>query len=238
MPRPTRELRDRRGAGVAGVAGELLGSGESVLLVVADVERRRRSLEAVVAGLAPGGLPLVSWHALGSDPRVAEPFAHLLAVDPPPVPEGVGLLTGAPGEGLTHAGWGRDECEFALGHWRSELALREPLVDLWRAVRDAGTLGGSALERALAGEGAYPRSGATAARMVRVMDELGLARYEAAGQRLSHAGQAHRTDLDRSAAQRAYAARLAAAERYLAAGAELPSRRAAAATAGALAAAG
>ena len=233
----TRELRDRRGQSVAGVAGELLGSGEAVLLVVADVERRRRSLEAVVAGLAPAGLPLISWEALGSDARVAEPFAHLLAVDPPPVPEGLRLLTGTGGEGLAHAAWGGPECQFALGHWRAQLGLREPLTELWRALGPAGTLSGAALEQALAGAGAYPRGGALGARMIRVMGELGLARYDA-GARSCHAREAHRTDLDRSAAQRAYTARLAVAERYLSGGAELPSRRVGAATAGALAQAG
>ncbi len=218
------------------MAGELLGSGEAVLLVVADVERRRRSLEAVVAGLAPAGLPLISWDALGSDARVAEPFAHLLAVDPPPVPEGCACSPARPARAWRTLRWGGPRVRvrprpLALPSWRSG--------SRWWSSGErsapAGTLSGAALERALAGDGAYPRSGALGARMVRVMGELGLARYDAGGA-FCHAREAHRTDLDRSAAQRAYTARLAVAERYLSAGAELPSRRVGAATAGALAA--
>ncbi len=43
---------DRRGEGIAGVAGDLLTSGERVLVAVADVPRRAAGLEAMVAGLA------------------------------------------------------------------------------------------------------------------------------------------------------------------------------------------
>ncbi|MEA2450336.1 MAG: single-stranded-DNA-specific exonuclease, partial [Thermoleophilaceae bacterium] len=45
-----RALRDRRGAAFAGVVGDLLSSGESVLVVCADTPRRRAALELVVAG--------------------------------------------------------------------------------------------------------------------------------------------------------------------------------------------
>ena len=46
-----RVLRDRRGEGFAGVAGDLLSSGEPVAIVCADVERRRAGLEEVVGGI-------------------------------------------------------------------------------------------------------------------------------------------------------------------------------------------
>ena len=55
-PRVT--IVDRRGDGFAGVVGELITSGEPVLVGVADVARRRESLETLVAGLdgrRPGG---------------------------------------------------------------------------------------------------------------------------------------------------------------------------------------
>ena len=53
-PAVSGSVTDRRGAGFAGVAGDLLSSGESVLVAVADVPRRRASLEALVAGMADG----------------------------------------------------------------------------------------------------------------------------------------------------------------------------------------
>ena len=75
---------DRRGDGFAGVVGELITSGEPVLVGVADVARRRESLETLVAGLADDGLAVVSWDALAADPGLADGFPHLVALDPPP----------------------------------------------------------------------------------------------------------------------------------------------------------
>ena len=62
------------------------------------------------------------------------------------------------------------------------------------------------------GEGAYPRSGALCGRLLRVLGELGLAEVDG---RALRATPGARTDLDRSAAHRAYSSRLAEAERYL-----------------------
>ena len=64
--------------------GDLFSSGESVLVAVADVPRRRAGLEAVVAGLAGGPMPVTSWGALAAKPALAEGFDHLVALDPPP----------------------------------------------------------------------------------------------------------------------------------------------------------
>ena len=121
----------------------------------------------------------------------------------------------APGKGLAHLGWGAREREFALAYWRSELSLRPALTELWRALGDAGSLRGDALERALRGGGTYARKGALCGRLVRVLSELGLAEYDLKT-RTCRAREATRTELDRSHAQRAYAQRLAAAERNLA----------------------
>lgn len=76
-----------------------------------------------------------------------------------------------------------------------------------------------ALARALGGSGVYPRRGRVCGRLVRILGELGLAEYTLAGQggRLARrAVVAVGADLERSAASRACAARLAAVERYLA----------------------
>jgi hypothetical protein len=226
----TRTLRNRRGEGFAGVAGELLTSGEPVLLVVADVARRQAALEATVAGMAAAGLQVVSWAALAGRPALAADFEHLLVLDPPPVEEGLALLAALPGAGLAHLAWGPAEREFALGHWRSELGLRTPLADLWRTLDRAGSLEGESLAAALRGDGAYPRSGRGAGRLVRVLCELGLARYAPDARRCDRLGGA-RTELERSASARAYAARLEEAELWLR-GAERPARAALAAVGG------
>jgi single-stranded-DNA-specific exonuclease len=214
-----RELRDR-GEGFAGVAGDLLTSGERVLVVVADVARRRAGLERLVAGMAAGPLPVVSWGALASQPALTAGFEHLVVLDPPPVAEGLAVLAGAPapaGGGIAHLAWGEPERAFALACWRERLELRPALSELWRALGAAGTLEGSELDAALRGAGLHPRDGAHCGRLVRVLCELDLAVWEpagTAGARLLR-GPGGRTDLARSPAQRAYAARLADAERHL-----------------------
>ena len=213
-----RAIRDRRGEGLAALAADLLTSGRSVLVLVADIERRRTSLERLIAGGAPGGLAAASWEAFALAPETAAPFEHLLALDPPPVEEGIALAAAAAGEGMLHLGWGEPERAFALEHWRRQLGMRPPLTELWRSLKD-GTLEGAALERALRGAGTYPRRGAACGRMLRVLHELGLAEFEAPRDgraAVCRPQAAARTELDRSPAHRAYAARLSAVERYLA----------------------
>ncbi|MEA2405012.1 MAG: single-stranded-DNA-specific exonuclease, partial [Thermoleophilaceae bacterium] len=82
----SRALRDRRGQGFAGVCGALLSSGERVLVVCADVARRRDGLQRLVAGIAarvdtgddPSAEPcerlgVVSWDALAASPELGAP---------------------------------------------------------------------------------------------------------------------------------------------------------------------
>ncbi|MDP9134416.1 MAG: hypothetical protein M3N56_06255, partial [Actinomycetota bacterium] len=208
-----RAVSDRRGEGLAGLAGDLLTSGESVLVVVADVARRRAALEAMVAGMAPQALAVAGWEALGLDPTLAAGFDHLVAFDPPPVADGLELLHHA--GTTTHLAWGAGERAFALASWRDRLVLRPALIDLWRALDSAGELTGTSLETALRGAGQRPRDGHHCGRLVRVLCELDLASWDvAAGPRLLR-GRADRTDLSNSHAYRAYATRFAAAERHL-----------------------
>ncbi len=215
---PAHPPRDRRGEGMAGLAGDLLSSGESMLLVVADVSRRVETLERVVAGMTPEQrpLPVVSWEAIGEDAFAASGFDHIVVLDPPPVEEGLGVLAAA-GEGLVHLAWGPPEREFALSCWRERLALRPALIDLWRALDSAGELLGDGLRDTLRGHGAHPRGGAHCGRLVRVLCELELANWDVSerGGPVLRKGAGADTELEHSDAYRAYAARLADAERYL-----------------------
>jgi single-stranded-DNA-specific exonuclease len=208
---------DRRGEGFVGVAGDLLTSGESVTVAVADVARRRAGLERLVAGMAGKALPVVSWDALGADPALGAASDHLIVLDPPPVAEGMAVLDASCAYGATaHLAWGPSDREFALACWRERLHLRPALVDLWGALDAAGELAGGELESALRGAGRHPRCGSHCGRLVRVLCELDLAAWTVgeAGPRLVR-GSGRRTDLDSSPAHRAYAARLAEAERFL-----------------------
>ena len=212
-----RQVRDRRHEGFAGVAGDLLTSGDTALVVVADAQRRRTSLESLVAGLSPDGLAVASWAAIAADTAgIGGPYSHLVALDPPPVEHGVDLLAATPGPGAVHLAWGAAECEFARAHWRAQLDLRPSMTELWRALTasNGGSLEGDAFATALRGGGAYPRGGALCGRLLRVLGELGLVSYQRAERSCQVTGAA-RTDLALSPAYRAYAARLRDSHAYL-----------------------
>jgi hypothetical protein len=195
------------------VAGDLFSSGERVLVVVADVERRRRGLEEIVAGLAHEGMPVATWSAVAADPRLASAHQHVVALDPPPGGVADPLLRAG---AEAHMAWGPAEAEFALQVWRAELDLRPALADTYRVLRelpleaDAG-----AIQAALEGAGRYPRAPAACARALDVLSELGLIEFSA-DPPTCRVLDTERTDLERSATYRACAERLAAIERALA----------------------
>ena len=209
---------DRR-EGFAGVVGDLFTSGEHTLVAVADVARRRRGLEELVAGLAPGGMLVASWWAIASAPELADGFEHLVALDPPPGGRTDALLRLGP---QSHLAWGPAEAEFALLVARAELDLRPPLIDVYRALRELPPDAPAELiEGALRGHGRYPRSPELCARLTRVLAELKLAEIRSAPPSMRvHAGR--RAELERSPTYIAAGMRLAGIERALGAELELP----------------
>jgi single-stranded-DNA-specific exonuclease len=218
-------VEDRRGEGFAGVAGDLFSSGETVLVAVADVPRRRAGLQAVVAALSDGPMPVTSWGALATYPEVADGFDHLVALDPPPGGIGDSLLRASP---RTHLAWGPAEAEFALSMWRAELDLRPQLIDAYRALREppSGTPAAD-VETALRGSGRYPRNARACVRLVAILTELGLIELDIEA-RTCRVTEAVRSDLELSPTYHACRTELAAIERKL--GPELASMAAVAAT--------
>jgi single-stranded-DNA-specific exonuclease len=214
---------DRRREGFAGVAGDLFSSGERVLVVVADVERRRRGLEEIVAGLAcGGGMPVATWAALAADPRLIAAHDHLVALDPPP---------GAGADPLLRAGaeaqmaWGPAEAEFALQVARAELDLRPALADAYLRLRELPPdAPPPAIQAALEGAGRFARTPESCARLTQVLGELGLIELSI-DPPSCRVLDADRTDLERSPTYRAALERLGAIERAL--GPELPGEQAA-----------
>jgi single-stranded-DNA-specific exonuclease len=202
--------RDGRGTGIAGVLADLVASGEPVLAVVAHAPHRARALRGRL-----GGFAVCSWAALADDPELAAPFAHLVAVDPPSQPRLLGLLERPSGGLRAHLAWGDPELRFAQRIHQWDFALREPLKALYRALREAGTVRGEALEAVLRGEGSQPRSAALAGRLVRVLSELDLVVLDREGQALQVADAPARTALERSPAFRAYHERLEDGLTYL-----------------------
>jgi hypothetical protein len=155
-----------------------------------------------------------SWAALEDDPRLAAPFTHVVAIDPPSRPP----FDHPSGAGWTHLAWGEPELDFSAHIHEWDFALRDPLTALYRALRVlGGKARGEACESVLRGEGPQPRSAALAGRLVRVLTELGLADFSDGNPHpaLTVAESPQRTALERSAAYRAYQRRLEDGRRYL-----------------------
>ncbi len=205
------ERRVVRGSNApAAVVGELLSSGEGVLALVADANRR--------AALESDGLLLADYARLEREPGLARDFDHVVLVDPPAF-EHLERLASLPGEGggFLHAAWGEPERRFAALMLEAQLAGRRELAAAFRELRDAGEAGGEELRKALEGGGSHPRAPEAAARCLRVLAELGLVQGEPHG----GAGKvgvvsSEKTELERSAAFRAYRARYEEGTRYLA----------------------
>ena len=211
---------DRSCEGFAGVAGDLFTSGEPVLVVVADVARRRSGLEQIVAGLAAQAMPVASWHALEAAPALARAFRHLVALDPPPGGRTDPLLRQGP---RAHIAWGPAEAEFALLVYRAALDLRPALADAYRALRDLDPQASpGALERALRGEGRHPRTAEVCARMLVILGELGLVEFSLEPP-ACRVVEATRRELSQSRTFARGARRLAAVEQAL--GAEVEGQR-------------
>jgi len=206
---PHRRLVLRTTNAPAAVARELAACGAKVLAVTADAFLR--------AGMAAPGLRLTDPGELALSPGLAADFRHVVVVDPLPCRRLTLALSGASEPGCyLHRAWGEAEWRFALSAQSAQLAQRETLVALYRDLRDADGAGGEELRSALAGDPRRPRGAEAAARGFRVLSELGLVegmpnRGLGAVRVVSSEG----TDLERSAAFRAYSARFQEAQRYL-----------------------
>jgi len=235
-----------RGGGSATTAiAELVSSGAGVLAVCADASRRaalagggtglarfngaaariacaRCGAEALegVGARAGGGLALTDYMTLLRAPKsIAASFEHVVLVDPPPSAEAA--LAGAlprvePAPGFLHSLWTPAEVTFSTAVLDENLASREAIAGLFRALRENGEVSGQGLFDALRGAGPYLRSPEAAARCFRVLAELGLVAGEPShGAGVVGVVSSEGTDLERSAAFRVYRAEHSEAQTYL-----------------------
>jgi single-stranded-DNA-specific exonuclease len=231
-------------APVAVVLAELVSSGAGVLAVCADASRRA-ALANGATGLARfnGGAALIACHRCGDEeigrlanraasglaltdyaalewrPELAAAFEHVVLVDPPRS-EGDEARTGVPcaeGGGFLHAPWTEAELEFAGQALAEQWATREGVAATYRALRQTGDTRGRRLREALAGGGGHPLCPEAAARRFRVLRELGLLQGSPqGGVGMVRVVSSVRTDLQRSAAFRAYSDQLSEAQAFLA----------------------
>jgi single-stranded-DNA-specific exonuclease len=223
---------------------ELVSSGAGVLAVCADASRRaalangatglarfnggaaliacHRCGAAEIAelkGRATAGLALVDYGALEREPELAAGFEHVVLVDPPRGElDGtrVGRSCSESGTGFLHILWTDAERDFAAQSLAEQWATREGVAATYRGLRQTGDARGCRLREALAGPGAYPLCPEASARRFRVLRELGLVQgAPEGGDGVVRVVSSVRTDLQRSAAFRAYSDRLAEDQRFL-----------------------
>ncbi len=162
------------------------GGGAVALAAAPDADEQARiGAEGIRAS---GGVALVDWWRLERQPELATGFEHVVLIDPPPSPASERLADRSGPGGFLHLAWGAPEVEFALRAWEAQWPSRPVLAALYRRLAElaAGPDGGVAraeLRRALAGEGAHPRSPEVAGRCLRVLAELDLVRPGARGRR-------------------------------------------------------
>lgn len=238
--RPHRRETLRRTGGATAAVAELVSSGAEVLAVCADAGRRA-SLSAL-ARLAPASAPrecegcgglvvdgsrtpaVVDYIALERSPAIVREFAHVVLADPPPSPRHEALAA-SPVDGWTESGghpgymheaWVESDVAATLAALEAQLARRPVLVAAFRDLREAGEASGDLLQQALRGSGPHPRGPEAAARCFRVLDELGLVQGSPdGGSGTVGVVSSRETDLERSAAFRAYGALHEEALRYL-----------------------
>ncbi len=234
-----RELVRSGGSGASTIA-ELVSGGNEVLVVCAD-SAGLRELAALArfdnrfaaarcercGGVVAEQLraPAVAdYSALERTPSLAAEYEHVVLLDPP-TSAGQEQLAARPVDGWSdraghpgylHEAWGQGEASQALTALEEQLARRPALIAVFRNLREAGEATGESLREALAGAGARERGPETAARCFRVLTELGLVEGDPDGGR-GEVGvvSSGRTDLDRSAAFRAYSAQYEEGRRYL-----------------------
>ena len=171
---PLRPASSRTAAARAspGVAGDLFSSGETVLVAVADVPRRRAGLEAVVAGLSDGPMPVTSWGALAARPGARRPLRPPRRARPAAGRDRRSAPAQRPSRpSRLGAGRGRVRDHGVARRARSAPAAHGGLP---RPARAAARRTAADLETALRGTGRYPRNARACARLATVLGELGL----------------------------------------------------------------
>ena len=233
------------GASATVAIAELVSSGAGVLAVCADASRRaglgngatglarfnggaaliacHRCGDEEIArlvGKADAGLAVVDYAALERTPELACAFEHVVLVDPPrsaldETLTGLACPDGDPG--YLHVLWGDPERDFAAKAQAEQWPGREAVAASFRALRELSEAGGEELRKALAGAANHPLCPEACARRFRVLAELGLLQgTPEGGAGVVRVVSSEKTELQRSAAFRAYGERLSEAQRFLA----------------------
>ncbi len=196
-------LRDLRGRPIASTLVGLAAAGGPLVIVAADVARRRPLLTrdvlspelrrgglylhgacaAARAGLAgEGDVVLVGHDVALARPELLGAAAHVAFVDPPPTRLAYDALLAAAGpDSWLHVLWGRGEVDFAEKVARSLFDLQPVARTLWRSLTAGGGRFGEVPEQELLLKGPFLRPLAPLAAALRALSEAGLARVVEGG---------------------------------------------------------
>ncbi|MHB1362010.1 MAG: single-stranded-DNA-specific exonuclease RecJ [Thermoleophilia bacterium] len=227
-------LVDRRDfGGISAQIARLIAGGESVLMLVADVARRRRliSRELPVAGgrlrqafLASSrcsrrilderleqvrsegpSIMLADFATITAIPGLAGHFKHLVFVDPPWNRRIFDAITGAAPESFVHLFYCSDEVQFTGKVLEHEYDLRGQSARVYKHLETGIKYPlDETTERLLLAGGKYLRQPVLIARCIKVLEELSLISIEdGADGPMMSLLAAKRTELDRSAVYKA-----------------------------------
>jgi len=195
-------LVDRRGCAVVSALASLAASGERVLVLVADVARRRPLLSRDVLSpqlarraaylqsgcvgrqgdvLAGADVVMTGYDVVAARPQLAAAFDHIALLDPPFTRRLFAALTAAAPEAWVHMLWGRAEAGFAAQVALAELDLDAVMRRTWRALSAAAGRFDETLEQELLGGDSFLRSAGAAAAALRALRDAGLLRVDESG---------------------------------------------------------
>jgi len=195
-------LVDRRGCAAVSALTALAAGGERVLVLVADVARRRPLLSRDVlspqlarrAGylqsacvgrlgeaLAGPDVVLTGYDVVAARPQLAAAFTHVVLLDPPFTRRLFAAVAGAAPEAWIHALWGRAEAGFAAQVAATELDLDGAMRRAWRALSAASGRFDEALEQELLEGDPFLRSAGAAAAALRALRDAALLSVDGAG---------------------------------------------------------
>jgi len=195
-------LLDRRGRPAVSALTALAAGGERVLVLVADVARRRPLLSRDVLSpqlarraaylqsacvgrlgeaLAGPDVVMTGYDVVAARPHLAAAFAHVVLLDPPFTRSLLAALAAAAPEAWVHALWGRAEAGFAAQVAAAELDLDRAMRRAWRALSAAAGRFDEALEQELLEGDPFLRSAGAAAAALRALRGASLLSVDGAG---------------------------------------------------------
>jgi single-stranded-DNA-specific exonuclease len=195
-------LLDRRGCAAASALTSLAASGERVLVLVADVARRRPLLsrdvlspqlarravyvQSACAGrldtaLVDADIVMTGYDVVAARPHVAAAFTHVVLLDPPFTRSLFEAVGAAAPESWLHTLWGGAEAGFAAQVAAAELELDTAMRRAWRALSAADGRFDESLAQVLLKGDPFLRSAGAAAAALRTLLDAGLLRRDGVG---------------------------------------------------------